>query len=36
MVLKAVDLPAPLAPMTLTISPTRTSKVTSWRMAILP
>ena len=36
MVLNAVDLPAPLGPMTLTISPARTSRVTSWRMAILP
>jgi hypothetical protein len=36
MVLKAVDLPAPLGPMTLTISPARTSSVTSWRMASLP
>ena len=36
MVLKAVDLPAPLGPITLTISPSRTISVTSCRMAILP
>jgi hypothetical protein len=36
MVLKAVDLPAPLGPITLTISPAYTWSVTSWRMGTLP